>query len=487
MKNTKIMAVLVVLLAAMLFVGAASAADATVTATTDSSTYAHGDTITLTIVSNTTITHESINITYAGDTFHPAAFENNVSKTTFLANATCDTIELSQNTTGSDKIVNLAKPIDLDITLTTRYVENQHDAFVFEYIYIIDGEVKLTKYSEGTNPTAVNQISGKDGVFYLTEAVVNGQYGAYYYDGNKPGSGTEDKYIYIWYPEISLQAELTTNSVTGTTSGDSINGKTINKNTQVSFLINSPKVAPALDDVTAKIVFTTPAGGVTTVFGDSTSNNLGKIPLSGTQTIALGKGMTIGDTAEPGTWTAQAEYLTAPFNDYAEKSNTVTFTVQSTALTVSAAKDSVIRSNPFTVTIQGDSQGVYFVYLDGASASDNNPKLQEGQNGYVDVAIPADDNSVSLVDTTKQKLEGTWGYFETDASGKRTVQYNTLDNTEDKTYTIKVYATGMKKAEVVELNGKVNIHGKDYDSVKVKVEKGAVTVSASGDGSYYIG
>ena len=188
---------------------------------------------------------------------------------------------------------------------------------------------------------------------------------------------------------------------------------------------------------------------MTTVFGDSTSNNLGKIPLSGTQTIALGKGMTIGDTAEPGTWTAQAEYLTAPFNDYAEKSNTVTFTVQSTALTVSAAKDSVIRSNPFTVTIQGDSQGVYFVYLDGASASDNNPKLQEGQNGYVDVAIPADDNSVSLVDTTKQKLEGTWGYFETDASGKRTVQYNTLDNTEDNTYTIKVYATGMKKAVVV--------------------------------------
>ena len=482
------MAVLAIFLAAALFIGAASADDATVTATTNSLTYGHNDTITLTITSNTTISNLSINVTYGeGVPFHPAAFVNNVSTTTFRASYGNETIVLSQNATGTDEILNL--PMTRSITVNNRPVDDGKDAFVFEHIYVAGTNGKLIKYSDGQNPTAVNIISGTaatDGigtVFYLTEDAVDGQYGAYYYTGT-PTSG--NKFIYIWYPEISLQAELTTGA-NGATSGDSINGKTINKNTQVSFLINSPKVAPALNGVTAKIVFTTPAGGVTTVFGDSTSNNLGNIPLSGTQTIALGTGMIIGDTAEPGPWTAQAEYLTAPFNDYAEKSNTVTFTVQSTALTVSAAKDSVIRSNPFTVTIQGDSQMVYFVYLDGASASDNNPTLQDGQNGYVDVAIPADDNSVSLVDTTKQKLEGTWGYFETDASGKRTVQYNTLDNTEDKTYTIKVYATGMKKAEVVELNGEVNIHGKDYDSVKVKVEKGAVTVSASGDGSYYIG
>ena len=479
MKNTKIMAVLAIFLAAALFVGAASAADATVTASTNSPTYGHNDTITISLSStNGTLTNGTmITATYGTQSVN-ATFDNNEAalELKLLAEYGEPTISLKSN---NESVVIV--PSSITITVNNRPVEKGKDAFVFEHIFV-GGAEKLIKYSEGTNPTAVNTISGTNGVFYLTESVVNGQYGAYYYNGTPATNGD---YIYIWYPEISLQAELTTGA-DGATSGDSINGKTINKNTQVSFLINSPKVAPALDGVTAKIVFTTPAGGVTTVFGDNTSNNLGNIPLSGTQTIALGKGMIIGNTAEPGTWTAQAEYLTAPFNDYAEKSNTVTFTVQSTALTVSAAKDSVIRSNPFTVTIQGDSQMVYFVYLDGASASDVNPTLQPGQSGMVTTAAgSAVDITVPLVGTG-ENLANTYGYFETDASGKRTVQYNTLDNTEDKTYTIKVYATGMKKAEVQDADV-VNIHGKDYDSVKVKVEKGAVTISASGDGSYYIG
>ena len=480
MKNTKIMAVLAIFLAAALFVGAASAADATVTATLNSYTYGHNDSITISLSStNGTLTNgTTITATYGTQNVN-ATFANNETSLELELSAEYgeSTISLESN---NESVVIV--PSSITITVNNRPVDDGKDAFVFEHIYI-SGATTLTKYSEGTNPTAVNQIAGKNGVFYLTEAVVNGQYGAYYYEGNPKDD--VDTFIYIWYPEISLQAELTTGA-DGATSGDSINGKTINKNTEVSFLINSPKVAPALDDVTAKIVFTTPAGGVTTVFGDNPNNNLVDIELTDTQTIALGKGMTIGTNAEPGTWTAQAEYLTAPFNDYAEKSNTVTFTVQSTALTVSAAKDSVIRSNPFTVTIQGDSQMVYFVYLDGASASDVNPTLQPGQSGMVTTAAgSAVDITVPLVGTGGN-LASTYGYFETDASGKRTVQYNTLDNTEDKTYTIKVYATGMTKAEVQDADV-VNIHGNDYDSVKVKVEKGAVTISASGDGSYYIG
>ena len=451
------------------------------TATIPSQTYGHNDTIAISLSStNGTLTNGTmITATYGTQSVN-ATFANNATalELQLLAEYGESTISLESS---NENVVIV--PSSITITVNNRPVDDGKDAFVFEHIYI-SGATTLTKYSEGTNPTAVNQIAGKNGVFYLTEAVVNGQYGAYYYEGNPKDD--VDTFIYIWYPEISLQAELTTNSVTGATSGDSINGKTINKNTEVSFLINSPKVAPALDDVTAKIVFTTPAGGVTTVFGDNPDNNLVDIELTDTQTIALGKGMTIGTNAEPGTWTAQAEYLTAPFNDYAEKSNTVTFTVQSTTLTVSAAKDSVIRSNPFTVTIQGDSQMVYFVYLDGASASDVNPTLQPGQSGMVTTAAgSAVDITVPLVGTGGN-LASTYGYFETDASGKRTVQYNTLDNTEDKTYTIKVYATGMTKAEVQDADV-VNIHGNDYDSVKVKVEKGAVTISASGDGSYYIG
>lgn len=99
----------------------------------------------------------------------------------------------------------------LTVVDADRTVLKGTDAFVYEHI-AIDGAPtanKLTKYSEGSNPTAVNQISGSSGVFYLTEAAVNDQYGAYYYAGQPSSSSPVDTFIYIWYPELSIQAELT--------------------------------------------------------------------------------------------------------------------------------------------------------------------------------------------------------------------------------------------------------------------------------------
>ena len=438
MKNTKIMVVLAVFLAAALFIGAASAADATVSAETDKLTYDHDGTITLTIESNTTISNYSINVTYAGVTIHPGAFANNVSTTTLTASYGNETIVLSQNATGADKILNL--PMTLEITVNNRPVEEGKDAFVFEHIFV-DGAARLIKYSEGQNPTAVNTISGTNGVFYLTEAVVNGEYGAYYYSGTPATNGN---YIYIWYPEISLQAELTDSP------GDSIDGQGITKETEVTFLINSPQVQPAFGtDATAKIIFTTPSNGKTTYFGNENINNE---PLTGTQT-AIEAGV-IGTSAEAGTWTAQAEYTLEPFATYAAKSNTISFTVRSESLTVTADKDSVIRSNPFVVAISGEAKTQYYVSITNPETdTDKNPELLEGQSGY--------------------KGSDANGYlFETDASGKRNVQFNTDANTEDKTFTIRV-------TNANDVN--------DWDEVKIKVEKGAVTISASGDGSYYIG
>ncbi|HJK76813.1 MAG TPA: hypothetical protein O0X03_04245, partial [Methanocorpusculum sp.] len=490
MKNTKIMAVLVVLLAAMLFVGAASAAvtpgtqDVTLTVPT---TGVVGEDVTFALTNATVGVDGTYYLNYTTDNW--ATVNENVGKFDQLTdgkNVYLKWTPSSPNTytfnafnvTDPEKSNATAVTITVDLPEGVREVVTGDDVFVYEHIFFEDA-TKLVKYSDGATPSVINQISGAYGIFYLTEDVVDGQYGTYAVENATAKIGT----VSIWYPEISLQAELTTGA-NGATSGDSIDGKTINKNTQVSFLINSPKVAPAMDDVTAKIVFTTPAGGQTTYFGTS---YLGEIPLSGTQAIV--GGMTIGENAEPGTWTAQAEYLTAPFKDYAKKSNTVTFTVQSTGLTLSAAKDSVIRSNPFTVTIQGDSQMVYFVYLDGASASDNNPTLQPGQSGMKlqnatgTSFLPATIRGSALVDNTEPKLANTWGYFETDASGKRTIQYNTFEYTEDKTYTVKVYAVGKYSG----LSSQPDVASNDYDSVKVKVEKGAVTMSASGDGSYYIG
>ncbi|HJK07301.1 MAG TPA: hypothetical protein O0X77_01545, partial [Methanocorpusculum sp.] len=309
------------------------------------------------------------------------------------------------------------------------------------------------------------------------------------------------KYYSIWYPEITLMGELSWEDVNehATSSGDTINGKTINKDTNVSFIIVAPKLGgvnvsaagekdatsagEALTaNATVKIVFTTPANGKTTMFGEE---DFTKIELNATQVYAKDAVVSPGDNAIAGTWTAQAEFDTPQsFANYAEKSNSISFTVQSTSVSITAAKDSVIRSNPFTVTIQGKSLTPYAVYLETPSASDVNPTLQDDQIGFQsDAKYTFKDGKYNAVDgnITYDGSGVIGGIFNTDASGQRIVQFNTGADTEDKTYTVKVSA--LKD----DLKDDDAFDPATYDKVKVKVEKGAVTITASGDGQYYIG
>ncbi|MCZ0860755.1 PGF-CTERM sorting domain-containing protein [Methanocorpusculum sp. MG] len=385
-------------------------------------------------------------------------------------------------------------------------VSSGNTTFVFEKVNLTDGTESgtLTLFSEGSTPAAVNTIYadsyGNGANFSLYESSVNGHYGVYYNTSNytKVKNG-EAAFVYIWYPEISLKAELTTDPNTGATSGDSIDGKTINKDTVVSFLINTPYVGPvnaskAFPDgrfvsdgknLTAKIIFTTPAGGKTTDFNTTSFAN---VNLNQSQNLA---GYTkAGSNAAAGTWTAQAEFTGyKPFADNEKKkSNTISFTLQSTTLTITAAKDSVVRSNPFTVAIQGESKQKYAVYIESPATNEVNPTLQPGQSGFQSsVNNKTRPNNLSSYSVTAGFIyydgysNPIGGIFETDASGKRTIQFNTAADTEDKTYTIKVSSLILATGDVDAFDSS------NYDKVKVKVEKGAVTIAASGDGSYYIG
>ena len=494
----KIMAVLAVLLAAALFVGAASAAVteeniSKITAAPSATSVDVGVKVTITLNATAAVDGNvflswgdgSAYTTIENTSWNSSTFRYEVNHTYSLANAGGYPVIVSNGSTFSTAdakkevariTVNSTSPTPGPTTTPSVPSRNvtgaSNDVFVFEHISI-DGNTsgihKLTKYSDGSNPTAVNQISSDaQGVFYLTEGVVNGQYGAYFLDDADPKNAAPA--VYIWYPELSIQAELTKFDAQGNAyvAGDSIDGKNVNKDTNVTFLINAPKVGPAYyaynktNPATAKVVFTTPASGKTTYFGEM---NLATVNLTASQTPA---GYSwAGDNAAAGTYTAQAEY-TYPkcFADYAKKSNTISFTLQSSTLTITAAKDSVVRSNPFTVTISGKALTKYAVFIeDYATTTDIIPTLQPGQSGYKGNDLKTTDGQIAGAD------------FETDASGKRTVQFNTAENTEDKTYTIKVqgYTT----------DGKLD--SGDYDKVKVKVEKGALTITASGDGSYYIG
>ena len=360
-----------------------------------------------------------------------------------------------------------------------------------------ENPVTVYKLSGDTVPVILDQFNLTVGQRILASQVGDNT-GAWYTNSTNKSN---EYLVNIYYPEITLSAELATlDKTTGkwTTAGDSIDGKTINTNTNVSFIIDAPRVGPAYNKTdgasfqpSAKIVFTTPAGGKIDVFGYNATTDaaadFSKINLDAVQVKT--NGIYAGSNAVAGTWTAQAEFVTPQsFKDYAEKSNTISFTLQSTALTIAASKDSVIRSNPFTVTISGDSQTEYAVFLEGVDSNEANPYIPAGQSGFQYYVA----KTVGTYDQVNKEGYYTAAVFETDASGNRVVQFNTEATTEDKTYTIRVSEFNTtdvseedKKDNVVEI---VKIEsGADYDTVKVKVEKGAVTITASGDGQYYIG
>ena len=354
-----------------------------------------------------------------------------------------------------------------------RSVPSGSDAFVYETITIPGSNgAPLIKYSGDSTPVAVNTISGTpDGTYNLLEQAVGTNTGTYYLNAyGDPFS------VNIWYPEMSLKAYL------GATSYDSIDGKTITKDTLIRFIIEAPKVGPATGfggpNAPVKIVFTTPVGGKTTDFGNgafdaaSLGEFQGSVQLVTPVTAA-------GYDATTGTYVAQAEFTNSDFigiPDKYKKSNTISFTVQSSEVTLTANKDTVIRSNPFTVTIQGVAQTLYFVYLEENGAS-SSPLLQPGQSGMRSgpdfITIPE-----GIYDCAYNPA--TYAYFTTDASGKRTIQYNTFADTEAMPYTVK--AVG-----VFTPVGSTCMADEYYDSVEVIVEHGEVTITADGDRNYYIG
>ncbi len=442
-----------------------------------------------------------------------------------------------------------------------RDVKSGDTAFVYEQINVTDdAATTLVMLDNNGNPLKIltGSASGTGYTYNLIESVVGSNYGRYYYNGVKGNN-----YIDIWAPELVLKAELAGNP------GTSVDGKTVTKNTAITFSLQAPHVGPASGQATqnisvafdnidavltsvaasatvdatnytyifnnvtnignnltnifsialsnelnedfekfpatltgatpagiaanvtllkedmdtfmvenptevkyedelypvAHITFTTPAAGKTTRFGGT---SYGAIFLEKNVETEAGTS-SAGTNAQAGTYTAQAEYIApALFDQYAKESNTVTFTVQSATLSISAAKDKVIRTNPITVTIQGEAKMDYYVYIRGCVAGQADaPALLPEQSGHQN-SVPVGEDPVTE----------TAYVFKTDASGQRTIEFTTNESTDDKTYTIEVYA-GYDDIKD-ELTG-------DHDSVKVSVEKGAVTISASGDGSYYIG
>ena len=206
--------------------------------------------------------------------------------------------------------------------------------------------------------------------------------------------------------------------------------------------------------------------------------------------------------------------------DYTGKtvSGTGTITLISDTVKIEANKDSVVRSKTFSVTVTGKPSTTYHVWVKGTStmtsAYDNQPPMvninQEGVNldnailagsvpgthpygnyqyqngggGALDAITGVWPNSIwtDVASATPMSYNKTRYYTEisTTASGTRTIEFTTNNWTKAQKYTIRV-------EQRFPVGAAYNTGSVKSDEVDVKVEKGAVTIVAAGDQSYYLG
>jgi len=212
----------------------------------------------------------------------------------------------------------------------------------------------------------------------------------------------------------------------------------------------------------------------------------------------------IGQKVYPaGTYTVYAELLNLNSikdnyknggADYTGKTITElrTITLVSDTVKIEANKDTVTRSKPFSVTVTGKPATFYWVWVKGTSSMrgtfDDQPPMIPLNQLSVATDPPTQFTAASLyVPEGKSQnitfqvptypFNGTryWAMIKTNENGVRTIEFTTSNQTKAQKYTIRVEN---------QTPGTI-----DYktDEVDVKVEKGTVTITAAGDGSYYLG
>ncbi|WP_332450386.1 DUF3821 domain-containing protein [Methanoculleus sp.] len=229
----------------------------------------------------------------------------------------------------------------------------------------------------------------------------------------------------------------------------SVNWQSVSRANDIQFRITH-NVGP-LPGAAMEVRVTTPAGGTLTVFEGV---DLRSVVLAGNQQSTTAPIPLRG--AGEGTYVAQAVWPAA--SDFYGKgfdTNTVTFEVITPHLSLSTNKETVIRGNSFTVTVVGELNREYRLSVRdvGGFAPGEFPVIAPGQVG------------VTAITPAEAELMTT-------AAGTRSVLFNTNQSTRDTSYTICV--TDPLDTTL-------------YDEVTVLVEKGSVTVTASGTGAYAIG
>ena len=312
------------------------------------------------------------------------------------------------------------------------------------------GTTSLVHYTGEVGKSSIDRTLTVNAAGNITEFTKGIPTGSYYALGSANPTLT---YVNVMTPELGADIVLNTSQK------DSVAGKSVTRDTKVDFkLTNNVNIPGAVVDIEV----TMPGGGVVTTFG---GENLRGVPVDGT-TAYIGAVDLTGAAA--GTYTVQAKWPNragaADLYGKGFDSSAGTFEVLTKSLAIESSKDSVVRGNSFTVTITGESRMSYDLIIKNVGGLDETqyPWILDGQNGVDKAGIP--------IGTVPDLINAT---VQTNAGGTRSVQFNTGSDTDDRSYTIRVQNRTTPNV--------------DYDEVKVKVEKGSVTITASGTGTYYIG
>ncbi|MFA7198501.1 MAG: MEMAR_RS02690 family S-layer glycoprotein [Methanoculleus sp.] len=280
--------------------------------------------------------------------------------------------------------------------------------------------------------------------FDLSATAVGSTTGTWYAFPTSDYSGAFVGNVLVQAPSTNLRVLL------GTSGTTSVDGQSVTRSSDIRFRIdhNLANLADPADPAynVIEVRLTTPGGGTVTTFGNNS------VPLSMALTGQSSETAPI-DLAgvTTGTYTARGVWPTAAGLGSEYNTNTVTFEVASGTVAITSNKDTVVRGNSFTVTITGESEKNYHLLITNPGQSA--PTFRASQVGVTPVA--ADNVTVK-----------------TTAGGTRSVELNTNQATRDASYTLRV-------ADPLDAS--------KYDEVRVRIEAGAVTVTTSGTGTYFVG
>jgi len=342
----------------------------------------------------------------------------------------------------------------------------------------------------GGNPTALNKYVDDDPTKALIRSIavtdatnfavypesVGTDYGVYY--PRNAGGTNGNISVSIRMMDASLGVVLANSHV------DSVDGKSVTRDTSLAFKVGTSygmlyATGAGVSSALVDVEITTPGGAKVREFQNI---NLALMNLTGPQfytdtgPVAPGRGAIDLTGADAGTYSAVAKFNVTPFTQQAPNSNAVTFTVLSKPLTITTNKESVVRSGSFVCTITGESNHVYYFYLKSVAVGTGKtpPFVTPGQTKVYNTTTAGQAAIAAIVNdftpgTTSAPLGGS---VTTAADGTRTVEFNTSASTDDKKYTVKV--TDYPDTTT-------------YDTVDVTVQKGVVTVTYEGTGTYYMG